>query len=227
MDTVTTIITNYKTLRLVKKCFESVRSFYPELPIVVLDNGSDDESTEYIANLKDDHTAVVLNISNVGHGPAMDQMIREVDSDWIWTIDSDTEILLPDIIINMLGKSSANTYAIGWLRYVDRESGVPADWFLGAKDSKQFIPYIHPCCALYKRSTYMTMRPFIHHGAPCLLNMLDANDMNLGLVEFPVFSYVMHWIGGTRRMFDSSAGDWDATHNEKPKSWDPNKSVPI
>jgi hypothetical protein len=90
-----------------------------------------------------------------------------------------------------------------------------------------FVPYIHPCCAIYNKEKYHALRPFAHHGAPCLDNMIDAYSNNYTLIEAPVFEYVKHWVGGTRRMFSSEQGDWNPGPDQKPREWDANANIPI
>jgi hypothetical protein len=57
--------------------------------------------------------------------------------------------------------------------------------------------------------------------------MIDAVDQHLGLFEFPVFNYIKHWVGGTRRMFRSDMGDWNPQPGDVPMPWNPNANVPI
>jgi len=45
---VTAIIPNYRTRDLIQIAVESLLKFYPTLPMIVIDNGSQDASTEYI-----------------------------------------------------------------------------------------------------------------------------------------------------------------------------------
>jgi len=223
----TIIITNYKTLHLVKAAVESIRKFYAQIPMVVVDNGSNDDSTTYITELNDANTLSLLLTENEGHGPAMDRALSGLLSEWAWIVDSDVEILKPGLLEDMYAVVKDHTYAVGWLRHVNRFTGVPMEWHLKIEMPAYFIPYIHPCCALYNVAKYKQLKPFIHHGAPCLYNMIDAVDHHYGLVEFPVFNYIKHWVGGTRRMFSSDKGDWNPDLNDVPAPWNSNANVPI
>jgi glycosyltransferase involved in cell wall biosynthesis len=227
---VTAITVNYKTYHLTKAAVESLQKHYPGLPMIVHDNGSEDLSTAYISHLPDQVPTVtsIMSKTNDGHGPALHRCMRACASVWALLFDSDCELLKPGLI-EMLLERANGAYAVGWQRYVDRYTGVPIEWHLQSQAANiaQFVKYIHPCCALYHVPTYFTLRPFAHHGAPCLDNMLDAEKMGLTLVEAPVFDYVKHWVGGTRRMFDSEQGDWNPQPGQQPKLWDANAVVPI
>jgi hypothetical protein len=50
---------------------------------------------------------------------------------------------------------------------------------------------------LLDRDKYFGLRPFVHHGAPCLRNMQDAKRKDYAVVDFPVAEYVAHRMQGT------------------------------
>ncbi len=230
MNRITTIIVNYKTHALTQVCYESFRRFYPDVEVFLVDNYSRDDSTEYIYSLWDagtEHLTCVFVSTNVGHGPAMARMIEAINTPFVFTLDSDCEILRGGLLENMLQEmdNNGNLYATGWLRWVDRHSGVPHAWHVDhPPKGDKFIPYIHPHAALYRLSMYNQLRPFFDHGAPCLNNMLDVETKEYDLKAFELKGYVKHWIAGTRRMWD---GAWHPKDNKRPKKWIANQNLPI
>jgi len=229
-DRLTAIIVNYKTPTLTKECYKTFRAAYPTIPLIIIDNFSRDDSTAYIraASRADPLTSAVFHTTNLGHGPAMALAIESITTPFVFTLDSDCEILkggFIEIMMKQLDKNG-NLYAIGWLRWVDKRSGVPYSWHTKPKPPKtpHFNAYIHPYAAIYRLSMYRQLRPFIDHGAPCLHNMIDAVEKKFDLEEFALEPYVKHHIAGTRRMFKDY---WHPKDNENPRPWTEKGNHPI
>jgi len=229
-DRITTIIVNYKTATLTKACYNTFRAAYSTLPIILIDNFSRDDSTKYIKSIgkSDPLTTSIFHSTNLGHGPAMNVAIKSIRTPFVFTLDSDCEILKGGVIEAMMQKmdTNANLYAIGWLRWVDKRTGVPYSWHTKPKPPKTpyFNAYIHPYAAIYRLSMYRQLRPFFDHGAPCLHNMIDAVDRRFDLESFKLEPYVKHHIAGTRRMFKDY---WHPKDDEAPKPWVAKGNHPI
>jgi len=224
------VTVNYKTEHLLRAAVESFRAFYPAVPMVVLDNGSADGSTEYVSRIgvTDKLATVVLNEENQGHGPALHHCIANlVQTPYVLTFDSDCKVVRGGFIEQMLSAFQADEklYAIGWLRYVNVD-GVAFEWHVPPPETKaQFCPYVHPSCGLYARDKYMALRNgFIDHGAPAVNNMRDAMAAGYHLQDFPVAAFVEHWVAGTRRMF---GGHWHPSGGAKPQPWNARQTFPI
>lgn len=192
---VTAVIINYKTEDLVRKAIESFRRYYPAIPLLLIDNGSQDGSTRYLLQCREsfpERTDLIINETNLHHGPAMDQAIRSVKTPLILFLDSDCEIHtggLIEMMLHHLGENP-NSYAVGKKIYMnDRGFDVPPG--PGARE------YIRPICMILRREIYLTIPPFTRHGAPCLENMKTASEKGFTLVNFPVESYIVHRGRGT------------------------------
>ena len=222
---VTIVIVNYRTKHLVKNAYMSVRKFYPNILIILVDNGSQDDSTKYVEKLgKKEHTKAVLLPENIGHGPAMHIAIKSLHTKYVLTMDSDCVIKSIGAIEEMVRIADRKgLYAIGWKRWVDKVSGVPKEWHLEKHPGKKFVAYIHPAFGLYNVEKYNQLKPAFHHGAPLLQNMVCANELSMGVESFPVFDYVKHLVAGTRRMY---SGHWDP-RNKKPNEWKRKADYPI
>src|SRR5438876_11166997 len=91
VDQVTAVIVNYKTLDLTRRAVETFRGRYPDLSLLLIDNGSADASTEYLLRLGERHGNIrtFVNERNRYHGPALDQGIRLACTPYVFTLDSD------------------------------------------------------------------------------------------------------------------------------------------
>jgi len=219
---ITCIIVNFKTKHLTEKALETFRKFYA-YPVVLIDNHSDDESTEFCKNagtVYNDIT-VLLNNKNIGHGPAMHYGTLLATTEYVFTLDSDTETLQGGFLEQMLQRlqETENSYAIGWERWVN------LDGVSGIKNGQNLTPYIHPYAMLFEKAKYLTLPTFAMHGAPCVYNMYEANRKQYALLDFNLALYIKHLVAGTRRLYK---GHWyDGDTNFPYTEWDAKKTYPI
>ncbi len=194
MNGVSAAIVNFGTPELTRRAVWSLRSLYPDLEIRVLDNASPDDS---VAQLEQLGPAVppfglVESAVNLHHGGGMDRLIRTAIDEWILLFDSDCLAYRRGFIEQMRERAEAeNAYMIGQLLTVDAHGYPPTE---GASVT---YAYVHPHCALVRRSTYLTLPPFEKHGVPCLRNELEAARRGEVLLDFPVRDYVFHLSRGT------------------------------
>jgi hypothetical protein len=227
VERVTVIVVNFKTPKLVRTAITSLLRFY-EVDVLAVDNGSGDGSAGILKQLAAErkHVTAVLNGENLGHGPAMHRAAKSVTTPFFFTLDSDCEVLRAGFFEAMLAEMDAHPqlYALGWRRWVDRRSGVPLEWHLDHPPKRRFVAYVHPAAALFRAEFYHQLHPFAHHGAPCLRNMIAAEQAGYGVRSFRVFDYINHLEAGTRRMY---GGRWDPKPTEAPKPWKKNERYPI
>ena len=158
-----------------------------------------------------------MNEKNVGHGPALNQGIRLAKTRYVFLYDSDASLTRAGLLEAMLAefaKKPKKLYAVGWLRKVDKFSGVST--------TRGGMSYIHPHAAIIDREKFLQLTPMEASGAPCTGNMRSALAKGFQLQGFPVQRYVKHLVAGTRRMFH---GNW------KPRgavrAWKANDRYPI
>jgi glycosyltransferase involved in cell wall biosynthesis len=205
LDDVAVVIVNHKTLDLTRQCLESLRNFYSDVLVYLVDNGSNDASTEYVKNCKDSHVVSVLNDVNSGHGGALHQATELCQQRYLFTLDSDTIVRRGGFLEAMRAEfdKEPSPYAVGYECETDQNG---YNTYTG-----KGVRYIHPFASMYDLWTYRTLRPFIHHGAPAIENMIDANVRMLGLVNFPITRYIEHLEGGTSRR----VGGWSKNVTER------------
>lgn len=218
---VTVVSINYCTKALTYEARRTMMLYYPKIPIILIDNGSKDESTAFVKAVGEIHSNIIsiLNDKNTGHGPAMNQGIRLAKTPYVFLYDSDASLRRAGLLEAMLAEFEKNPkklYALGWLRKVDKWSGVP----MKAKG----MPYVHPHAAMLDRGKFLQLEPMESSGAPCTANARSALARNFELRDFPVQKYVRHLIAGTRRMFH---GHWKPGATIKAKTWRVDEHYPI
>jgi len=223
-DKITTIVVNYKTKALTETCVAGFVKCYPDVHMVLVDNRSEDDSSEFCKRFAQAHEQVTLMTfpKNIGHGPAMHAAVKKIATDYFFTLDSDCIIRQCGFLEKMLEQLASNDklYAVGWLRYVNMD-GVAAS---GKFDSSKLLPYIHPHAAMFKRDAYFKLDPFVYHGAPCICNMRTAKVQGYAVKDFPVKDYIEHLAAGTRRMWK---GAWDIEDKPPVREWRKNDNYPV
>lgn len=200
---ITTVIINFQTPDLLNKAVRSFKEFYPNVNLLIIDNGSQDdgESVNQITMLTEEYkfiTSVFLS-SNIFHGPAMDLAIKKyVETKYVFFLDSDTETKRNGFLEQMILLISSETkiYGVGEIIKANKR---------GYKSEKGKEILLTPYMLLNTR-LYKTLRPFIHHGQPTLHNFADANEKGYKLSFFKVSDYINHLWRGTADRFGYGLG---------------------
>ncbi len=191
---VTVVVINYQTPDLTERAIKSLQHFYPTLPVLLIDNGSKDNSSEILKDIfvQEKKLTVFCNQQNIHHGPAMHQAVELISSEYILFFDSDSHLINDGIVEEMISNLQSNerNYAIGKLIYMNKRG-------FDIKPSSNGIRYIRPICMMIKKSIYSDLIPFQYHGSPCLKNMQDAVLKNYELLNFEIENYVIHEGQGT------------------------------
>lgn len=196
LSDVTFIVVNYQTPDLTTTCYQSLRYYYPEIAVIVVDNGSHDNSANMIHRWAELHpqTKGVWLMGNKGHGPGLHAGVMETRTPFFFSLDSDTEVKRGEFLGPMLQMmTDPEVYVVGRVVQVD-DTG-------HRLYEGQGIPYCHPCAALWHRSTYMAYPPFELHGAPALRNQRRAMRWGHRPQHFPIDEYIHHKTKGTRSRY--------------------------
>jgi hypothetical protein len=204
---ITGITVCWNTKGLMERAYNSIRKFYPEMPVIIID-GSDakDPCATYVRGLASDKTTVISLGYNIGHGKGMCMGIDKAKTPYALIFDSDI-VLVADCLSTMMEKMRADSFGVG-------EVFPFADHCM-KQESVSAIPYLHPRFQLIDIRNYKRFRPYIHHGAPCLATMIDIYQRELSaqvLIDFPVDKYVRHTGRGTRKICpDWQEKAWEST----------------
>lgn len=169
---------------------------YPDVPVVIVDNGSRDESKTVIRKLIEDYgggVTVTLLDDNVGHGPAMDVALRASTDEWMFFLDSDTRTNRGGFLEAMLelARSGPDILGVGEIAPINRRG------YLDPNGTPAFVAAF----MLIHRERYLQCRPFVNHGAPGVRLFWDAAKRGFRLVDFPIQDYIDHLCRGTVRRF--------------------------
>jgi len=186
LDEVTVVIPNFKMPGLLKGLVDRLLKLYPDIRLLLIDNGSRDSSTAYISSMADSfyNIKVILNQVNAGHGPAMHQGMGLCETRLVCLMDSDCIVRRPGGL-ELLAEpfSDKSVYATGEMVLVDA----------GGNTKDEGEPYILPSRMMILCERYFGLEPFNHHGAPAVLNIRSADARGFRLVNLPdIDDYIHH-----------------------------------
>lgn len=199
---VTAVVIHFQTPDLLALAVRSFRQYYPNVPLLVVDNGSRDPSRQVIEQLLVEGGALTQALwlpVNLYHGPAMHRAMETVTTPYVYFFDSDTETRQGGFLESMIAALEADPYAYGAGRIVevDRRRG-----FRQAGGMPVLVtPYM-----LLRRDFYFRLPPFIHHGLPTIQNFRAAEQAGYRLIPFPIESYVHHRGRGTAERYGYGLG---------------------
>jgi len=182
---ITGITVCYNTKDLIERAYNSIRKFHPEMPIIIIDGSSPgDPCATYVSGLASDKTTVVSLGYNIGHGRGMCLGIEKAKTRYALIFDSDIE-MLKSPIETMLTMMEEDTFGIG---HIDDKADFNR-FVCGIHGHVEGLGrYLQPCFQLIDIRNYKKFYPYVHHGAPCYLTMLDIHKRGLSgkiLKQFP------------------------------------------
>jgi GT2 family glycosyltransferase len=201
IDSLSAVIVNFQTPDLLRVAVESFHHHYPQVDVLIVDNGSKDNSREVVGELErlspGKITTLVLE-KNIYHGPAMHQAIKALTKEYILFLDSDTETMKGGFLEAMQAEfhASPNTYGMGRHIHVNKR-GFVAD---------KGITILAPAYMMVRRNFYFTLPPFEHHGQPVLRNFIAAQQKGYVLQAFPIQDFIDHHWRGTASRFGYGLG---------------------
>ena len=122
---VTVIIPNYNGKKLLENCIQTLeKQTCTDFKLLVVDNGSDDGSTEVTSSL--DLTMLALK-ENTGFCGAVNEGIRHADTPYVILLNNDTEVL-PEFVEELLAaiKKSDRIFSAGAIIMTESASIMPA-----------------------------------------------------------------------------------------------------
>lgn len=197
---ITTVIINFQTPDLLATAVSSFKKEYPYMDLLILDNGSEDNSLEVIKDLEKQFSGIsVIELEqNIYHGPAMDLICKKyIKSEFVFFLDSDTETKKGGFLEKM--NSMFNTekvYGVGEFNVVNKR---------GFK-SNSGLTILQTPYMLLRTEIYNHLAPFIHHGQPTLFNFKSAQEEGYELKEFRISEYIDHKWRGTADKFGYGLG---------------------
>ncbi len=194
------VIVNYQTPDLLEGAVRSFNQHYPNVPTIVVDNGSQDNSREVITRLCDELESVSAEFrtDNAGHGPAMHDVIARNEYEFYFFLDSDTITHEGGFLEKMLAfYADPLVYGVGKVAPFNRR---------GFHDEEEGVPMLIAAYMLIRSSIYRTLPPFEHHGAPVARNFYEAGKKNYRMQDFDIDRFIDHLHQGTVSRFGYGLG---------------------
>ncbi len=200
-DSVCTVVINFQTPDLLLTTVNSFRKFYPDSPLLIIDNGSKDDSVTVIKEIKnksEQNTQTIFLKENIYHGPAMHLAVQKINQKYIFFLDSDTETFKGGFLEQMIAtlESSDKIYGTGRFLTVNKRGF----------QVKKGISFPAPAYMMIKKELYNYFPPFEHHGMPVLKNFVSALKQGYNFKEFPIEDYINHLWRGTAGKFGYGLG---------------------
>lgn len=205
INDITGIVVSHNTHALLKKAYESVRRFHPDMPIIIIDGSDeDDPCREYVRSLASDITIVRLCAYNIGHGRGMKAGIQMCRTRFALIFDSDI-IMVKSPVEKMLEMMEPDTYAVG---YIEKTGLDGYEYGAQAHHKNQECMWmIHPYFHLLQISEYYKYYPYVHHGAPCFKAALDIHNKGVSAKILKSFPGLGH-TAGKGCCWEPVAGEW-------------------
>jgi glycosyltransferase involved in cell wall biosynthesis len=135
---------------------------------------------------------------NVGHGPALHQVLKLCKTPYLLALDSDCIIQRAGFIEIMLEPfSDSSVYAVGRQVKLDRRGTRQPP-----RPGRRGSPHIHEAVIILDVAKYHMLEPYVHYGVPSLLNMPSAIAKGYTLENYhigPKDSAVHHLFRGSRK----------------------------
>ena len=93
------IIVTWNTAEITKKCVETINKYIPHQEIIVVDNGSQDNTVSLLSKYK--NVKIIENHANLGFAKANNIGLKSVTSEYVVFMNSDIELLDANIL-NMI-----------------------------------------------------------------------------------------------------------------------------
>ena len=189
---VTAIVVNFNTARLTRRCVKSVQCYYPQMPVVIVDNASNHMPEIERLNAECVAPRILKSSINRGHGPGLSAGVAEARTPLMLFLDSDAYLVRAGLIEALEEvRIKHDAYAVGHLMLVGRRK----------------VRYIHPYCSLIDRAKFIRMPKgnLAGQGAPLIQNMTAAGKAGYKVVDALLIlsEYVVHdWHGTVRRTGD-------------------------
>lgn len=97
----TVIIPSYNTLGHLKNTYQSIKKYAPNVPMIIVDDASEDGTDIWLNNLSDDKLTIIIDKERKGHTYWYDEGMRRAKTDIVSILHSDM-IIGPNYFENML-----------------------------------------------------------------------------------------------------------------------------
>ena len=184
-------LVNYKTPEVTAICLDLLKKAInvSNVPVYVVDNNSNDESLVYLKSLDWIHLierkTETPEVGFMAHGRALDLALKQVNTDYLLLMHTDTLIYNPEIFDILLKKISANDHiaAVGCLEQVNRPVYATA-WRVLLRGIKYYTRKVKVIFGVKTREPRLFYEVYLKSF--CTLwnaKIIKAHDMSFAMVE--------------------------------------------
>ncbi len=192
---ITIIIVNYNTPDLLKRAVESLPR---DIPLIVVEN------SELVLQPWVPHQRTVVPPRKMFHGDGLHFGISHIMTPYFVAMDSDAYVKDQKIFEIMRNSFTPTSYGVGTVMHVDK-NGID-DWHEASKPP--YTPYLHPYFCMIDMKKYYECEPYVHHGAPAIYAMMDADKKGYTMEHIDLAPYVHHDGRGTRNITQEYKKGW-------------------
>lgn len=190
------IIPVYNVQDYVAKCIESImQQTYKNFEIIVVDDGSTDDSKKIVKNFSDKRIKIISK-ENGGLSSARNEGLKHINGDYIWFIDSDDYIEI-DALELLYNKIKSEDSDIIVFRYFDdfitskKEIIDSISW-----EKKENYPLINvsACVKIFKSSFFLENKFIFKEGVLFedleMIPFVIAKTNKISFLNIPLYNYV-------------------------------------
>lgn len=169
----------------VRTAVESIRRFYPELPLIVVDGSSEKRVRKFFDNLDNCHRIYVD--FNISHGRGLHLGITIAPTDYVLCFDTDIEMFEP-CVEKMLELFEEDTLMVG------KTVKIKQHIYAIRLKTEESVLYMYPHFHIVRRHNYRRYYPYLHSASPgqILFPYLTNENLTHVLKEFDVGECVVH-----------------------------------
>lgn len=105
--TLSIIIVTWNTAEITKKCVDTINQYLPNQEIIIVDNGSQDNTVEILKKVK--NVKIIENHANLGFAKANNIGLKQATNDYLVFMNSDIE-LIDSSLLNMVSYIQKNPH---------------------------------------------------------------------------------------------------------------------
>lgn len=211
---VTVIIPVYNGMPFLPETVDSVlQQTYENFQLLIVDDGSTDESFKYLQSLTDSRIEVRQQ-RNLGYGNTLNQAIESVDSDFIALLDQD-DIALPTRLqeqLDFLSSHQEYDFVASYISMISStgkklECHVTNDEELISDYSSDKYEVICPSTMSFRRKAFLELdgfRPSLYPGDDYDILLRIEENFKMAVINKPLVKYRVHVGSATFKKFHES-----------------------
>ncbi len=199
MSKVSIIVPVYNTKDYILRCVDSlINQTYKDIEIILVNDGSLDNSIELVNEKYDDDRIIIVNQENMGSGQARNNGIKKATGDYLFFVDSDDFIDKNTIMImmNKMVSDKVNLVICDYYKYFDNQNkthinNIPN--YDSNNDKQSVIGMPGAVCKLFKKEIFdkydINFLPGVYFEDNAIIPFVCAVSGKYAYVNKPLYYY--------------------------------------